>query len=110
MRANEFITEAIAGTSNIGPITVHIDDHSIDRARTRGVYHKGVDYVIRRLPKIINKLEQVESGTMFWVYDWSAEISLGMRRVSSTKLEFILKTVLPKKADLTPDVQKIISI
>lgn len=110
MRASEFLNEAIVGSLHIGDITIRVDDHAIDRAKTRGVSHKGVDYVLRRLPKIINKLENIETGTQFWVYDWSAEISLGMRRVSSSKLEFILKTVLPKKADLTPDVQKLITI
>ena len=110
MLANEIITEAAVGTLHLGPIEVRVDDHALDRAKTRGVYPRGVDYTLRRLSKIVNKLERVEVGQQIWVYDWTSEISLGMRRISSDRLVFILKTVYPARASRTPNIQKIIDI
>jgi len=110
MLANEIINEATVGTLHLGPIEVRVDDHALDRTKTRGVYPRGVDYTLKRLSKIINKLERVEVGQQFWVYDWTSEISLGLRRVSSDRLVFILKTVYPARASRTPNIQKIIDI
>jgi hypothetical protein len=110
MLVNEIITETAVGTLHLGPIEVRVDDHALDRAKTRGVYPRGVDYTLRRLSKIANKLEKVEVGQQFWVYDWTSEISLGLRRISSDRLVFLLKTVYPARASRTPNIQKIIDI
>ena len=111
MYIDEIITEAKVGTILTKDLQIAVDDHSLDRARQRGVDPSAVDYIIRnQLPKILKKLNQVPVGEQFWVYDWSREVSLGMRRISSTQLQFLLKTVWPGLPDLTPNVSRIIKI
>ena len=111
MRINEIITEAKIGTILTKDLQVEVDDHAIDRARQRGVSPNAVDYIIRKqLPKILRKLENIEVNQQFWVYDWSSETALGMRRISSSELRFLLKTVYPGVPSLTPNVQALIKI
>lgn len=111
MKATEFITEVAVGTITTGDLIVVIDDHALDRAFERGVDPRAIDYVIsKRLPKILHKLDSIEGGQQFWIYDWSREVALGMRRLSSTQLKFVLKTVWPGVPSRTPNVEKIIRI
>jgi hypothetical protein len=109
MRAQEFLDEVAVGTIFTDDLTVVIDDHSLDRARERGVDPRAVDYIIKRqMPKVLSKLDKIESGQKIWVYDWSREVALALRRISSTELKFILKTVWPGLPAKTPGVEKII--
>lgn len=109
MRAQEFITEAAVGTIVTKDLIIVVDDHSLDRAKERGVDPRAVDYVIKKqMPKVLSKLDQVELGQKIWVYDWSREVALALRRISSTELKFVLKTVWPGMPARTPGVDKII--
>lgn len=109
MRINEILNEAAVGTILTNDLQIVVDDHALDRAKERGVHPPAVDYIIRKqLPKVLGKLEKVEVGERFWIYDWSTEISLGMRRISSTQLRFTLKTVWPGVPARTPGIDKII--
>jgi hypothetical protein len=107
----EIISESAVGTLFVGgQLEIVVDDHAIARADLRGVDPRAVDYTLRRLNRHLDKLSSIESGEKFWVYDWSREIALGLRRISSTKLKFILKTVYPEKPARTPSADKIITI
>lgn len=109
MRITEIINEAAVGTILTRDLQIVVDDHSLDRAKTRGVSPTAVDYIIRKqLPKVLHKLSQVEVGERFWVYDWSTEISLGMRRISSTEMRFTLKTVWSGVPARIPGIERII--
>lgn len=109
MRAQEFVTEAAVGSIHIGPVEIVVDDHAVIRAQERGVDPRAVDYVMRRqLPKVIKQLSQVESGQKVWVYDWSRETALGLRRISADDLKFVLKTVWPGAPAMTPGTSRII--
>lgn len=103
------INEVAVGTILTQNLEVIVDDHALDRAQERGVDPGAVDYIIKKqLPKVLHKLEEVPLGQKFWVYDWSRETALGMRRISSTHLKFMLKTVFPGMPSKTPGVEKII--
>lgn len=105
------INEVAAGTILTPHLEIVVDDHALERAQERGVDPHAVDYVIRKqLPKNLSKLEQIPVGQKFWVYDWSREVSLGMRRISSTQLKFMLKTVWPGAPAKTPGVEKVIKV
>ena len=111
MRATEFITEKAVGSILTPEFEIVVDDHSLDRAQERGVDPNAVDYIIRKqLPKVSRKLNQIEVNQKFWVYDWSREVALGLRRLSSTEPRFLLKTVWPGKPARTPEAEQIISI
>lgn len=111
MRATEFINEKAVGTILTQDLEIVVDDHSLDRAQERGVDPRAVDYIIKKqLPKALRKLDQVEVNERFWVYDWSRETALGMRRLSSTQLKFLLKTVFPGIPSKTPGIEKIIRV
>lgn len=105
------IDEVAVGTILTPHLEIVVDDHALERAQERGVDPRAVDYVIRKqLPKNLSKLEQIPVGQKFWVYDWSREVSLGMRRISSTQLKFMLKTVWPGIPAKTPGVEKVIKV
>jgi hypothetical protein len=109
MRAQEFAIETAVGTILTKDLKIVVDDHSLYRARERGVDPRAVDYVIKKqLPKVLSKLEKIELGQKVWVYDWSREVALALRRISSTELTFILKTVWPGMPAKTPEVERII--
>lgn len=103
------VGEAAVGSITAGQLEVLIDEHALDRARERGVDPAAVDYIIKKqMPEVLSKLSQLASGEKFWVYDWSRETALGLRRISSSELKFVLKTVWPGKPAQTPTVTKII--
>jgi hypothetical protein len=103
------VGEAAVGSITSGQLEVLIDEHALDRARERGVDPAAVDYIIKKqMPEVLSKLSQLASGEKFWVYDWSRETALGLRRISSSELKFVLKTVWPGKPAQTPTVTKII--
>ena len=82
-----------AGTLTIGPVKIVVDLHAVDRAIDRGISPDTVDIVLRRLPLISQELDSIESGSRIWVYSPEHDIGLGMRRISSGELKFVLKTL-----------------
>ena len=111
MRAREFVRETAVGHILTPRFEIVVDDHALERARERGVDPRAVDYIIRtQLPKVSRKLDRIEVNQKFWVYDWSRELALGLRRLSSTEPRFLLKTVWPGQPARTPESEQIISI
>ena len=97
MRALEFLLEDTAGYLHYGDIIVKVDTHSFDRAKEKKVSVRRVDYVLHHLPQVRDQLNQIESNQQFWVWNPETNTSLGMRRISSSKLMYQLKTLLPGK-------------
>jgi len=91
MRALELLAET--NTLTIGPVKVVVDQHAIDRAQTRRVAPAKVDMVLRKLPEISRDLNTIDSGSRFWVFDPELNVALGLRRISSRELKFVLKTL-----------------
>ena len=96
MQIREILTEKAVGSLNIDGILLVVDDHAFDRARQRDISPHDVDLVIKKLPKIKDVLSSFESGNTLWVFDTTLNVSLGLRRVSSSQLKFSLKTLVGK--------------
>lgn len=94
MRAQEFITEKVIGTLNIGGVVIIIDQHAMDRAVDRMVLPTDIDRVLRKIPRLKDQLAQLEAGQQFWVYDPELEVGLGCRNINPEQLKIQLKTVI----------------
>lgn len=109
MRANEFIVvENRSGTLHLGPLTIEIDDHALDRARQRGIDPYAVDRILKKLTTRLDKLEKIELGERFWVYDVTSNIALGIRRLNNNR--YYLKTMIGTQPQLMPGISKIITL
>jgi hypothetical protein len=77
-------------------IQVRIDmDHLINRMAQRGLFdrYKEVDAMLRELPDHMNKIEELEPGQQFWLWDPGKKISLGFRKLNSIPV-LMLKTAI----------------
>ena len=86
--------ETVIGTLHFPKLIIAIDDHAIDRTRTRGISPATIDQSLRKLNSIADQLGQMESSNTVWVYDVSNNLALGLRRTSSRDMRFTLKTVV----------------
>jgi len=86
--------ETIIGNLHFPQLTVAIDDHAVDRTRTRGINPHAIDQSLKKLNGIADQLAQVEPNTQVWAYDPETQLGLGMRRISSQNMLFKLKTVV----------------
>jgi hypothetical protein len=99
MRATEF-TETILleslKTLFVQGIQVRIDmDHLMDRMKKRGLVsrYKEVDEMLRNLPALLPKIEELEPGQQFWLWDPKRKIGLGFRKVNTIPV-LTLKTAI----------------
>jgi hypothetical protein len=86
--------EAVIGNLHFPRLTVAVDDHAIDRTRTRGINPHRIDVSLKKLSDIADQLAQMEVNNTVWVYDVSNNLGLGLRRISSRDMLFKLKTVV----------------
>jgi predicted nucleotidyltransferase len=86
--------ETVIGTLHFPKLIIAVDDHAIDRTRTRGISPATIDQSLRKLNGIADQLGQMESSNTVWVYDVSNNLALGLRRTSSRDMQFTLKTVV----------------
>lgn len=86
--------ETVIGTLHFPKLIIAIDDHAIDRTRTRGISPATIDQSLRKLNGIADQLGQMESSNTVWVYDVFNNLALGLRRTSSRDMRFTLKTVV----------------
>lgn len=108
MKINEILLEKNIGNLTIGDIKVSVDDHTIQRCIQRNISPLAVDKVLKKLPTVKDQLSRVDSGQQFWIWDQSLDIGLGLRRISSDYLGFVLKTVLDRHPwDSTTPIIKI---
>jgi pyrimidine deaminase RibD-like protein/GNAT superfamily N-acetyltransferase len=93
-RAKKKTNEAVIGNLHFPRLTVAVDDHAIDRTRTRGINPHRIDQSLKKLSDIADQLAQMEVNNTVWVYDVSNNLGLGLRRISSKDMLFKLKTVV----------------
>lgn len=86
--------ETVIGNLHFPRLSIAVDDHAIDRTRTRGISPASIDQSLRKLNSIADQLGQMESSNTVWVYDVSNNLALGLRRTSSRDMRFTLKTVI----------------
>jgi hypothetical protein len=86
--------ETVIGNLHFPRLTVAVDDHAIDRTRTRGINPHRIDQSLKKLSDIADQLAQMEVNNTVWVYDVSNNLGLGLRRISSKDMLFKLKTVV----------------
>ena len=86
--------ETVIGNLHFPRLTVAVDDHAIDRTRTRGINPHRIDQSLKKLSDIADQLSQMEVNNTVWVYDVSNNLGLGLRRISSKDMLFKLKTVV----------------
>jgi hypothetical protein len=86
--------ETTIGHLQFPRLTIAIDDHAVDRTRTRGINPHAIDQSLKKLNGIADQLAQVEPNTQVWAYDPETRLGLGMRRISSQNMLFKLKTVV----------------
>lgn len=86
--------ETTIGHLQFPQLTVAIDDHAVDRTRTRGINPHAIDQSLKKLNNIADQLAQVAPNSQVWAYDPETQLGLGMRRISSQNMLFKLKTVV----------------
>ena len=96
-KAKRKTNEAVIGNLHFPKLTIAVDDHAIDRTRTRGINPQRIDVSLKKLSSIADQLEQMEVNNTVWVYDVANNIGMGLRRISSRDMLFKLKTVIASK-------------
>lgn len=94
MRACEFLLETAIGTLNIDGVIIKVDDHAMEQTVERMVLPTDVDRVLRKILRIKEQLNTIESGQKFWVYDPELEVGLGCRMINPEQLKIQFKTVI----------------
>jgi predicted nucleotidyltransferase/GNAT superfamily N-acetyltransferase len=93
-RAKKKTNETVIGNLHFPQLTIAVDDHSIDRTRTRGIDPHTIDLSLRKLNAVADQLAQIEPNAQVWAYDAANNLGLGLRRISSRDMLFKLKTVV----------------
>ena len=93
-RAKKKTNETVIGNLHFPRLIIAVDDHAIDRTRTRGINPQRIDVSLKKLSSIADQLEQMEVNNTVWVYDVANNIGMGLRRISSRDMRFKLKTVV----------------
>jgi hypothetical protein len=93
-RAKKKTNETVIGNLHFPQLTIAVDDHSIDRTRTRGIDPHTIDLSLKKLNAVADQLAQIEPNAQVWAYDAENNLGLGLRRISSTDMLFKLKTVV----------------
>jgi len=93
-KAKNKTNEAVIGNLHFPQLTIAVDDHSIDRTRTRGIDPHTIDLSLKKLNAVADQLAQIEPNAQVWAYDAENNLGLGLRRISSRDMLFKLKTVV----------------
>jgi hypothetical protein len=93
-KAKNKTNEAVIGNLHFPQLTIAVDDHSIDRTRTRGIDPHTIDLSLKKLNAVADQLAQIEPNAQVWAYDADNNLGLGLRRISSRDMLFKLKTVV----------------
>ena len=86
--------ETVIGNLHFPQLTIAVDDHAIDRTRTRGIDPHTIDQSLKKLNAVADQLAQIEPNAQIWAYDAENNLGLGLRRISSRDMLFKLKTVV----------------
>jgi len=93
-QAKKKTNETIIGNLHFPRLTIAVDDHAVDRTRTRGISPAAIDQSLKKLSSIADQLAQMEVNNTVWVYDVANNLGMGLRRISSQNMLFKLKTVV----------------
>ena len=93
-KAKNKTNETVIGNLHFPQLTIAVDDHAIDRTRTRGINPATIDLSLKKLNAVADQLAQIEPNAQVWAYDAENNLGLGMRRISSRDMLFKLKTVV----------------
>ena len=93
-KAKKKTNETVIGNLHFPQLTIAVDDHAIDRTRTRGIDPHTIDQSLRKLNAVADQLAQIEPNAQVWAYDAENNLGLGLRRISSRDMLFKLKTVV----------------
>jgi hypothetical protein len=93
-QAKKKTNETVIGNLHFPQLTIAVDDHAIDRTRTRGIDPHTIDQSLRKLNAVADQLAQIEPNAQVWAYDAENNLGLGLRRISSRDMLFKLKTVV----------------
>jgi hypothetical protein len=93
-RAKKKTNETVIGNLHFPQLNIAVDDHAIDRTRTRGIDPATIDLSLRKLNAVADQLSQIEPNAQVWAYDAENNLGLGLRRISSRDMLFKLKTVV----------------
>jgi predicted nucleotidyltransferase len=96
-KAKKKTNEAVIGNLHFPQLTIAVDDHAIDRTRTRGISPATIDLSLKKLNAVADQLAQIEPNAQVWAYDAENNLGLGLRRISSKDMLFKLKTVIASK-------------
>lgn len=86
------LLEKVVGKIQVGDFKIDVDDHSFNQTSRRRVSPHLIDYVIRLLPTVKDKIDAIEIGQQFWVYCDEVTTALGFRKMTDGLL---FKTVVP---------------
>ncbi len=106
MRYYEFspsiLTEGLKNLM-ISGINLDIDmDHLMQRMGQRAVGHHEVSRMIKQLPTLLSKINEIEAGQQFWIWNSAERIGLGFRKLNDSP-KIILKTAISRRPyDLNP--------
>ena len=91
MKITELISEARLGTLNVGGMLINVDSHVMDQAIKRKVSPFSVDKLLKKLSTIKTKLDSIDQGQQFWVFDKALEVALGFRKgTNSIQLQTVV--------------------
>lgn len=93
-KAKKKTNETVIGNLHFPRLTIAVDDHAIDRTRTRGINPHTIDQSLKKLNTVADQLAQIEPNAQVWAYDAENNLGLGLRRISSRDMLFKLKTVV----------------
>jgi hypothetical protein len=93
-QAKKKTNETVIGNLHFPQLTIAVDDHAIDRTRTRGIDPHTIDLSLKKLNAVADQLAQIEPNAQVWAYDAENNLGLGLRRISSRDMLFKLKTVV----------------
>ena len=93
-KAKKKTNETVIGNLHFPRLTIAVDDHAIDRTRTRSINPHTIDVSLKKLNAVADQLAQIEPNAQVWAYDADNNLGLGLRRISSRDMLFKLKTVV----------------
>jgi hypothetical protein len=93
-KAKNKTNETVIGNLHFPQLNIAVDDHAIDRTRTRGINPHIIDLSLKKLNAVADQLSQIEPNAQVWAYDAENNLGLGLRRISSRDMLFKLKTVV----------------
>ena len=99
MKSHEFIREyEVHRVQPSNNLNIIVDSHYMERYVQRGVgSHRTVAYILKKLPLIMDQLQEIGYGDKVWIFQPATMVALGLQRQMDKRgmTEFVLRTVIP---------------